>query len=277
MSSEELLRTHLPMIERIIDRVCRRSRLAGAAAEDFASSVKVALIEDDYALLRNAAQRSSLPAYLTVVIQRMAVDEHIRAFGRWEASAAARRMGETGILAETLLLRDRRTVDEALPLTRALDPEMTRQRLEEIAAALPGRSARPRAVDLGMDGIERLAAAEAADERALQNDANRIALRASRAVRETLDALPPEDRMIIRFRFGSAMSVADISRMLRLPQRPLYRRIESLLQRLRKVLDAAGVDAATALDLIGSPAEMQFGLEDGKFEQSQSSRIEEQL
>ena len=59
----------------------------------------------------------------------MAVDERFRAFGRWQASASARAMGETGILAETLLLRDRRSVAEAFPLLRSLDPSMTRARL----------------------------------------------------------------------------------------------------------------------------------------------------
>jgi hypothetical protein len=46
---------------RSITRVCRRSRFIGAAAEDFASTVEVALLDDDYALLRDAAQRSSFP------------------------------------------------------------------------------------------------------------------------------------------------------------------------------------------------------------------------
>ena len=128
MHPEDVLSAHLPLIDSIVDRVCRRSRLVGADAEDFAASVKLSLIENDYALLRNAAQRSSLPAYLTVVIQRMAVDERIRAFGRWQTSAAARRLGAAGILAETLLLRDRRTVDEALPLVRALDSSISSRR-----------------------------------------------------------------------------------------------------------------------------------------------------
>jgi RNA polymerase sigma factor (sigma-70 family) len=276
MHPQDLLRAHLALIDTIIDRVCHRCRLAGADAEDFKSAVKLALIEDDYALLRNAAQRSSLPAYLTVVIQRMAVDERIRAFGRWQPSAAARRFGEAGILAETLLLRDRRTVAEALPLVHALDPSITHERLEEIARALPERSGRPRAVDLGADGVENLAASESADARAVAGDVSRLADRASRAVRDALDALPVEDRMLIRFRFGSSMSIAGISRILRLPQRPLYRRLEALLARLRRVLDDAGVDNAAVEDLIGSPvAEMQFGLSEWKSGERQLSNIEE--
>ena len=263
MHPEDFLQAHLALIDTIVDRVCRRSRLAGADAEDFRSTVKLALIEDGYALLRNAAQRSSPPAYLTVVIQRMAVDERIRAFGRWQPSAAARRLGEAGILAETLLLRDRRTVAEALPLVRTLDPSITYERLEEIGRELPKRSGRPRAVGLGVEGIESIATSESADARAVAGDVNRLADRASHAVRDALEALPVEDRMLLRFRFGSSMSIAGISRILRLPQRPLYRRLEALLVRLRRILGDAGIDAAAVEQLIGSPVaeiEMEFGL-----------------
>jgi RNA polymerase sigma factor (sigma-70 family) len=275
MRPQDLLEANLPLVNTIIGRVCRRSRLIGAAAEDFASTVKIALIENDYALLRDAAQRSSLPAYLTVVIQRMAVDERFRAFGRWQPSAAARAMGETGMLAETLLGRDRRSMDEALPLLRAVDPSITRERLQQIAAALPERPPRPRAVELDA-GFERFASPESADARAIAGEAARIAFRTSTTVRAALDALPAEDQALIRLRFGSSMSIADISRMLRLPQRPLYRRLESLLSSLRSALGDAGIGAADVEELIGSPAaEMRFGLDHRKNEEPKQSNSEE--
>lgn len=275
MRPQDLLEAEMPLIDAIITRVCRRSRLIGAAAEDFASTVKIALLEDDYALLRDAAQRSSLPAYLTVVIQRMAVDERFREFGRWQPSVAAKGMGETGILAETLLLRDRRSIDEALPLVRALEPSMTRERLQEMAAAFPQRAGRPRAVEVD-DVAERFASSESTDVRLTERDATRIAFRTSETVRAVLDAFSLEDQSLIRFRFGSSMSIADISRMLRLPQRPLYRRLESLLVQLRRALGDAGIGAGDVADLIGSPAaEMQFGLEGWKNEERVQSKSEE--
>jgi RNA polymerase sigma factor for flagellar operon FliA len=264
MDPQELLRAQLPLIERIIGRVCRRSRFVGADADDFASTVKLALIENDYALLRDASQRASLGAYLTVVIQRMAVDERIRAFGRWQASAEARRSGDAGVLAETLLSRDGRTIEEALPLVRGLDPAMTRERLEELARRLPVRTGRPRSVDLEAVGVDTLASHDSADARAVAGDLDRLAGRTARAVRDQLEALPLEDRMLLRFRFASSMTIADISRIMRLPQRPLYRRLEALLTSLRKALRAEGVDAAAVSDLIGSAAELQFGLGDAE-------------
>jgi hypothetical protein len=48
--------------------------------------------------------------------------------------------------------------------------------------------------------------------------------------------------------------------MLRLPQRPLYRRIESLTARLRRALTASGIDVAAAESLIGSSVQaLDFG------------------
>jgi hypothetical protein len=61
------------------------------------------------------------------------------------------------------------------------------------------------------------------------------------------------------------MSIADIARMMRLPQRPLYRRIESLLGRLRAELTAAGIDAMSLWDALQkSDAELDFGLPERK-------------
>jgi hypothetical protein len=47
------------------------------------------------------------------------------------------------------------------------------------------------------------------------------------------------------------MTIADISGLLRLPQRPLYRRLESLLKRFRAAFAAAGVEARDVAELIG--------------------------
>ncbi|MEO8379476.1 MAG: sigma-70 family RNA polymerase sigma factor [Acidobacteriota bacterium] len=276
MHAHELFDAHLPLIDTIIGRVCRRSRLFGAAAEDFASEVKIALLEEDCALLRNAAGRASIGAYLTVVIQRMAVDERIRELGRFQSSSAAKRFGEVGVAAEILMRRDRRTIGEALSLLRALDPELTGERLAEITSCLPERFGRPRAVDLGDEGFNSIAAPERADGRAIEAEETRTVTRMNRVVRNALESFSLEDRMLIRCRFGSAMSIADISRILRLPQRPLYRRLESLLVRLRKLLGDAGVDSTAALEVIGSRvAEMRFGLGDGKTEEFQQSDSEE--
>ncbi len=271
MHPRELFEANLDTIERVIAIVCRRGGLFGADAEDFASEVKVALIEDDYAILGRYEGRSSLDTYLTVVIRRLLADARTRTKGRWHASSEAQRLGPAAVLIETLIRRDGRTLDEAMPHIHAAHPGMTRDEVNAILERLPERLGRPRRVDLDAIGHV-LMGGEPADARAIDGDLGRMSDVVSSALTEHFQTFSAEDRLLIRLRFASDMSIADISRMMRLPQRPLYRRIESLLGRLRGTLASAGVDRATAASLVGRHGEtMNFGLTNGKTDPSGQS------
>jgi len=80
-------------------------------------------------------------------------------------------------------------------------------------------------------------------------------------MRETLAAMTLEDRMIVRLRFVKGMKIADVARIMDLPQRPLYRRIEAILDRFRQAIRAAAIDPRDVEALIGTPENaMDFGL-----------------
>jgi RNA polymerase sigma factor (sigma-70 family) len=264
----------LPLIDRVARKVCARRGVTGGDAEDFASTARLALLENDYAVLRSYEGRSSLAGYLAVVFERLLMDQRTHTLGKWHPSRAAEHMGPVAILLEKLIVRDRRTVEEALPILRGIDPSLTRGGLESMLSQLPGRAPRPRAVSFDDVSPEwSPPAPDRADARALDNEARRMAAATAEIVRRELAAFSREDRMLIRFRYGAMMSIADISRMMRLPQRPLYRRIEALLRQLRGALESAGVDGRTAVDLIGTAtAEMNFGLEDGDFMENVPTR-----
>jgi RNA polymerase sigma factor (sigma-70 family) len=256
--------SNLGLIDRVIAGVCRRAGIFGADAEDFASSVKLALIENDYAILRPFAGRSSLSTFLTVIVQRLLSDQRTKQTGRWHASREAERLGEAGIALERIVHKERRTIDEALPILRSIDPALTRERVVEMAARLPSRAVRVQTVELA-PSEEHLAGGSRTDERAISADEDRLSDRVAAIVRETLEAMPLEDRMIVRFHFGESMTLAAISGLLRLPQRPLYRRCESLLQRFRSAFERAGIEGRDVAGLIGDATrEMDFGLRDGK-------------
>ncbi len=275
MDGRELFEQNLGAVERIIAMVCRRAGLFGPDAEDFASEVRLALIDNDYDVMRRWEGRSSIDTFLAVVIQRLLADHRMRAKGRWHASSEAQRLGPAAVLLETLVRRDGRTLDEALPHMRAAHPEITREEMEALLDRLPARTGRPKAVDLESISYA-IAGGEAADIRVTAADKDRVAKVAGNAVRELLREMPVEDRMLIRLRFASDMSIADISRMMRLPQRPLYRRLDSLLVRLRGALSEAGVDREAAEGLVGRDdlKEMDFGLMNGKNEKSSQSMEE---
>ena len=258
----------LPLIERVARSVCRRRGVIDSDVEDFASAARLALLENDYAILRSYEGRASLEGYLAVVFERLLMDQRAHALGKWHPSRTAEHMGPAAVLLEKLVVRDRRTIEEALPIVRGLDASLTRDDLESMLARLPDRHPRPRPVSIDDVVPERTpAASDHADARALENEARRLATTAGVIIRRALARFSLEDRMLIRFHYGAGMSIADISRMMRLPQRPLYRRIEALLRQLRQALESAGVDNRSAAGLIGAVAEeMNFGLEDDDME-----------
>jgi RNA polymerase sigma factor (sigma-70 family) len=262
MDCQELLHSNLALVERLVRFVCQRARVVGADVDDFASTVKLALIENDYAVLRAWEGRSSLATYFTVIIHRLLADERIRDLGRWRPSAEAKRLGEAAILLEMLIRRDERTLSNAIPMVRALDDTLTDSDIEAMAARLPQRAPRARLVEIKAIETDDIAGGDAADSGAIEGELRQISERTSHVVRRAIAALSTKDRMLLRLRFVSGMSIADTARILQLPQRPLYRRLEQILHILREALSASGVDAGSAEDLIGSAvAALDFGLQ----------------
>lgn len=271
MQPRDLFEMNLSMIERVIERVCRAARLAGADAEDFASSARLHLIENDYEVLRRHDHSASLATYLTVVVQRLLINLRNHELGRWRPSAEAQRMGEAGVLLERLVGRDRRPLAEVVPVILAADRTLTPRDVASMAERLPERAQRPRAVELDESVDATVPAAEDASARVDEAERRRLIEKAGCVLRDTVAALPVEDRMILRMRFVSCMAIADIARMLRLPQRPLYRRVESLLARLREALMREGIGAREADELIGaneSSVDAGLGVETGATGQS---------
>jgi RNA polymerase sigma factor (sigma-70 family) len=265
MDAPELLRSNLALVERLVRFVCRNAQVVGADIDDFASTVKLALIENDYAVLRAWEGRSSIATYLTVIIQRLLADERFREHGRWRPSAEAKRIGDAGILLESLLRRDERSLAEAIPIVRAADPRLSDAGIRAMAARLPERVQRPRLVEIRED----VAAGDDAERSVLNGETRRASEEASRVVRNTVASLPIKDRMLLRLRFVMGMSIADTARILQLPQRPLYRRLEQILAMLRDALAASGIDAGSAAELIGSTAAaLDFGLGNAEIETS---------
>jgi len=261
MTSRSLFEEHLEAIERAIARVCRDARLDSAAQEDFGSSARIALLADDCAILRKFEGRSSMATYLTIVVRRLFVDAR-RAEGRWYTSAEAQRRGPAAVRLEQLIVRERRGLSDAAEIVRREHPELTLREIEALAAVLPERTPRPQFLAVGDGDTERFASPGTSSDLADALDAARQSRQASEAVQRAMAAMTPEDRVILRLRFTGDASIASIARSLGIEQRPLYRRIEALLGQLRKALEAAGVDAASAAGLIGAPGEMlNFGLE----------------
>lgn len=246
MNARQFLEDNLAVVDRVVAYTCRAQRLDDAEAEEFASVVKLRLVENDYAIVRKFAGRSSFGTYLAVVVQRMLLDYRIHIWGKWHTSSEAKRLGDVAATLERLVHRDGRTLDEALPILRQRDPSLTRETLETLLAQLPARAPKKRLVDL--EEADAVGFEPSASER----DPQRVSDRISPIIRDFIDALPPQDRLIVQLRFDSGMTVTEIARSLRLEAKQLYRRIQRHLDTLRVALEHANVGASDIDELIGA-------------------------
>src|SRR2546422_722024 len=143
MTREQLFLSELTLIERVIAWVCVRRCLRGAEAEDFGSTVKLRLIENDYAILGRFEGRSSLKTYMTVVVHRLYLDYQTQRFGKWRPSAEARRLGPVALRLEALLYRDGLTFEEARGVLQTdFQVAESREALHELSLKLPRRISR---------------------------------------------------------------------------------------------------------------------------------------
>jgi RNA polymerase sigma factor (sigma-70 family) len=253
VSHEELFLTNLVLIEQVIHRVGRRARLDDAEREEFASWVKLKLIEDDYRILRAFGGRSRLSTYLTRVVQRLYLDTRVALWGKYRPSAEARRLGPVALLLERLIARDGLLLEEAVEVLRTNHrvPETT-ERLREMARALPLRRRRSFVDATVIPELPNGALRN--DERLDREMEARAAANLRRALREVRRALPVDDQMILSMRYEDGLTVAHISRTLGLQQKALYRRLERILKRLRDELEARGASAQAINALLAGAA-----------------------
>lgn len=180
----------------------------------------------------------------------MAIDYNNRAWGRWRASAKAKRLGALAIDLEEMLFRDRRTLNEAVTLLGAKHQGVTLESLRALAAELPKRAPPRRMTTLNDVPPEKLTRPADASEAVVAEERRSAAAELSQLFAAILGRLPFQDRLILQFRFEGNMTVAQIARALLLDQKATYRRIEQTLRKIRRELERAGIKLADVADLI---------------------------
>jgi len=245
--AERMFLEYLPLIDTVIAAICSR-RVRPGDRDDFRSLALCKLIENDYDVLRRFAGRSSLRTYLTVVFERVLLDERVRAWGKWRPSSEARRLGPSAVRLEQLLTRDGLTRDEALQVMRPAGGGCESAAwLHRLADRLPDRVRRRIESDEGLadtpDAQPLPDAQLARTEREKRGGQVRLALR------RAFSSIAVEDQLLIRLRFTDGLTVIEIARVLSIDPKQLYRRIPRILARLRQLLETAGVTEEVAQDL----------------------------
>ena len=233
---EQVFLANLPTIDALVQMVSRQQRMSWAEAEEFASIVRLRLIENDYAILRKFRGGSTLRTYLTVVIARQALDYRDACWGRWRPSRAARRLGRTAVTLEKLIVRDGFTLDEAW---RAVLDAAGDQDLQPLRAFAERLRPRVRRHWVSIDDIDECQRRSVDPELELMRDP-----RIAEALARALQTLSPGDSRLLRLRFAEGLSISTIARREGIDQASLYRRVATLLRRLRRELESHGIAAA---------------------------------
>ena len=260
VDAADLFQSQLPLIEGVIRFVARRHRLAELDAEEFASHVRLKLIDHDYQVLRRFRERSSLRTYLSTVVERAFLDYRIRQWGKWRPSAEARRAGPLAVRLEQLLHKDGLPFEQAVEVLLVTERvSSTRGEIEALRARLPHRT--PRRI-VGEDALGDLPGGGAAAESALlAREAAGIATKTRAALAVALNDLAPQDQIVLRLHFVEGLTIADVARALHVEQKPLYRQLERSLASLKTSLEAQGVRGDVVTECLGSGEWDQEGAE----------------
>jgi len=239
---ERLFVTNLPVVNGILAIVCRRHRLIGEAAEDFASWATMRLIADDYAILAKFRGESALSTYLTSVVVSLVRDYRHSVDGRWRPSASAVRSGAVGVRLERLLVRDGLALRHAGEMLRtAGHTTMNDRELAALSATFPRRSTLRPVQYVG--DVEACVAASDPPPMIEEDDDD-----GTSSLAGALATLPPDDRNLVELVFWRRMSVADCAREMAVPQKPLYRRLQRTLASLRRCMES---ENGRAIELAG--------------------------
>ncbi|HEX6100111.1 MAG TPA: sigma-70 family RNA polymerase sigma factor [Thermoanaerobaculia bacterium] len=247
--ARELLEANFALVTRAVAFACRRYRFDPDDAEELGAIVHLKLVDDDYAVLRAYEGRSGLATYLSIIIQRWALDYRIHAWGKWHPSAEAKRLGAVAVELEQILHRDGRSVEEALPFLKSKHPGVTLDSLKAIAAKLPRRA--PKRHDVPVEEAEPVSGPYDIEDQARAGDRRRTAERVAPLLREAIERRPEDLRLILQLRFVNGMTVAQIARALQREQKLLYRMLERCMHEIQDEIVAAGVRREDVLDLIG--------------------------
>lgn len=244
---EQLFLTHLPLLDAVVRLVAHRYRLSADEREELGAQVRLRMIEQDYLVLRRFEGRSSIRTYLTTVVTRLFLDERVKAWGKWRPSAVARRLGPQAVQLERLLTRDGLSIDEAVRVLSTGRDDVSVHELRTLAEQLPPRMSRREVTD---DALEDMPTEEPDAERLAQRqDVQTTRRRLRDALSGAVTSLSPRERLLLRLRFEEGVTVAQLSRQLDEPQKPLYRTLERLLRTLRAHIVASGVSEADVSEL----------------------------
>jgi RNA polymerase sigma factor (sigma-70 family) len=230
--------------------------------EDFCQAAQVYLLEKPQILeeFRGGDEDAcTLTGYLVGVLRNYALDLYRHLVGKWHSSAKAKRLGPEAEFLEALRYRDHLEPELAMSKLLTRYPGLTRQKALELDEQLKSRGLREW---VGDGPLERIAASSHADEGLEQHELQKIERRVQQALKEALDELPVDDRVMVRAIFGKGQSIKDFAQFQGIRQRQMYSRFDRVRAALRKRLESQGITAEDTIRIVGwSDSALQLDLD----------------
>jgi len=246
---QRLLLDHLDLVDQIVRTIGRRRHLSAAEQDDFASFVRLRLVDDNYAILRKFQNRSTLWTYLATVIERLSLDFCAEKWGRWRPSAMADRLGHVAVLLERLVTRDSHTIEEAMEVVRTNhNAALTHADLRRIWDQLP---VRVRTTEVGEEAAAAVSSADSSESFVEDADRQKRIERLQRALATAFAQIAAQDRVLIALRFDQDLSMVEIAKLTGSSVPTLHRRLDKSVKQLRLALTGAGFDPREVANLIG--------------------------
>lgn len=242
----------LPLVDEVVQYVAWRHHLSADEGEDFASVVKLRLVEDDYRALRGFEGRSHPKTYLVTVVTHLLFDFRDSLWGRWRPSATAERLGPTAVLLEELITREGMSFPEAVEVMQGTHRvPLSREALRDLLHELPVRTPRLRVDEAALATSH--AEGGAPDEGlALAEHLERVD-RVETALKRALAKLTANDRVLMAMRYMDDLTPPQVARAIGLDVRPVYRRLGQATETVRASMLAEGITPEDIAGLLGHP------------------------
>jgi RNA polymerase sigma factor (sigma-70 family) len=266
-----MINDHFPLIERQCFRVVRQ-QLRGQGKYDSPVNIENEALElsnqvldtlqrDNYRVLRQFKGNAKLSTYITTIVARQAVDMVRKKLGRSRQKERAQKLGKIGELIYEKVIRQGRPVPDVyreLKSTEGISESLAE--IETIARKIKGKKNNPPpsldmetnpvvrgGISIKTDGDEREAVIipdTGGDPQELLIEEQRKQ-RQKKVVRGVIARLSGDERMMLRLRFPAGedekpRKVEQISGLLGITQKAVYKRIDRLLKKCRLLLEQEG-------------------------------------
>jgi hypothetical protein len=118
MNKEQVWREHRECVDSAITRIAATAYLSRVEQQGLTDFVMTHVAENDYALLRQFANRSSFATFVHTMIQRLVLDFRTQLWNHWRPTVLAARRGHVAVLLERLIDRDGHSIVEAIEIAR---------------------------------------------------------------------------------------------------------------------------------------------------------------